>query len=75
MSSMRSPREMEMEIDVACSLVMPRLWRRAAQDPDPDTIDWLRFGAPAGILHPTIDRGIFPTYDPEVDTADLDRRS
>jgi hypothetical protein len=63
--------------DKSCSCITPvnfhllDHWRQAAKDPDPDPVDWLRFGAPAGILHPIPDRGIFPTYDPAIDVAEL----
>ena len=46
-------------------------WCEAAKEPDMEPLRWLRHGAPAGILNPILDRGIFPTYDPTVDVADL----
>jgi hypothetical protein len=47
-------------------------WRTAAKDPDTEPVQWLKFGAPAGILLPVVDRGIFPTYDPTIDTVEVD---
>ena len=35
-------------------------WRKAAGDPDDQVYQWLTQGAPAGILHPILDPGIFP---------------
>ena len=46
-------------------------WRTAAKDPDPEPVDWLKYGAPAGILIPVVDRGIFPTYDPSIDVIEV----
>jgi hypothetical protein len=46
-------------------------WCHASKDPDTEPLKWLRFGAPAGIINPIIDKGIFPTYDPTIDVADL----
>jgi hypothetical protein len=46
-------------------------WRTAAKDPDPEPVEWLKTGAPAGILIPVVDRGIFPTYDPCIDVVEV----
>jgi hypothetical protein len=48
------------------------LWCAAARDPDDQPVQWLISGAPAGLRHPIVDRGIFPTYDPEEDQASGD---
>ena len=45
-------------------------WRDAAKDPDSEPVRWLKEGALAGITQPVIDKGIFPLYDPELDTAE-----
>ena len=47
------------------------LWRQAAKDPDPEPVEWLKWGAPSGLLEEIPDRGIFPTYDPAIDIADV----
>jgi hypothetical protein len=47
-------------------------WQQAAKDPDTEAAQWLLHGAPAGITEPVKDCGIFPLYDPSVDTADVD---
>jgi hypothetical protein len=51
------------------------LWRQAAVDPDDQPEQWLVDGAPAGLLRPILDRGVFPIYDPEVDIAEVDAHS
>ena len=48
------------------------LWRAAAKDPDTEPPKWLARGAPAGILEPVQDRGIFPLYDPALDIAEVE---
>ena len=47
------------------------LWRTASKDFDSEAVRWLRHGAPAGILEPIKDMGIFPTYDPSIDVAEM----
>jgi hypothetical protein len=46
-------------------------WRTASKDPDPEPVQWLKTGSPAGILIPVVDRGIFPTYDPTLDVVEI----
>ena len=36
------------------------LWRTASKDPDTEPPMWLKHGAPAGIVEPIVDRGVFP---------------
>ena len=48
------------------------LWVCASKDPDELPVQWLRHGAPAGILHPIESRGVFPEYDPSVDVRTVD---
>ena len=48
------------------------LWMRASRDPDDLPVEWLRHGAPAGIVHDIESRGIFPQYTEEEDTATVD---
>ena len=38
-------------------------WVRAAGDPDDLLAEWLRHGAPLGVLHPVEPRGVFPPVD------------
>ena len=47
-------------------------WRTAAKDPDTEPVEWLKHGAPAGILIPVVDKGVFPTYDPTIDIVEVD---
>ena len=56
-----------------CVINLPLLehWQRAAKDPDDAAVDWLLHGAPAGIINPIPDRGIFPQYAPEDDIAEV----
>ena len=48
------------------------LWRTASKDPDTEPPVWLKHGAPAGIVEPILDRGIFPLYDPTIDVAEVE---
>ena len=48
------------------------LWVCASKDPDNLPVQWLRHGAPAGILHSIESRGVFPEYDPAVDVRTVD---
>jgi hypothetical protein len=48
------------------------LWVRASRDPDDLPVQWLRHGAPAGILKEIESRGIFPRYSDEEDTTTVD---
>ena len=48
------------------------LWCAASKDPDDQPIQWLVEGAPAGLLHPIADRGIFPTYSSAEDAIEGD---
>ena len=48
------------------------LWVCASQDPDELPVQWLRHGAPAGILHAIESRGIFQDYDPAEDVRTVD---
>jgi len=45
---------------------------RASRDPDDLPVEWLRHGAPAGIVHNIESRGIFPQYTEEEDSAAVD---
>ena len=47
------------------------LWRTASMDPDTAVVRWLREGAPAGLLQPIEDCGIFPTYSEEEDPQSM----
>ena len=38
-------------------------WRTASADPDDEIETWLRSGAPMGLRHHPIHKGIFPTHD------------
>ena len=48
------------------------LWVCASQDPDELPVQWLRHGAPAGIIHAIESRGIFMEYDPLEDVRTVD---
>ena len=48
------------------------LWCFASKDPDTQPLEWLQSGAPAGLRHHIIDKGIFPVYDEEEDAAEGD---
>jgi hypothetical protein len=56
---------------VPVKVVLLDHWRTAAKDPDPEPVQWLKTGAPAGILIPVVDRGIIPTYDPTADVEEV----
>ena len=42
-------------------------WVTAAKEPDDQPVQWFRHGAPSGLLHPILDRGVFELYDQDND--------
>ena len=54
------------------NLPLLALWCYVSKDPDDQPAKWIAEGAPAGLRHPVIDRGVFPTYAEDEDVPDGD---
>ena len=54
------------------NLSLLALWVSASKDPDDQPTEWIAEGAPAGLRHPIVDRGIFPTYAEDEDVPEGD---
>ena len=57
----------EMSTDINVPLLTA--WRSAASDPDWAVVNWLRYGAPAGIARTAEDCGGFPLINDEPDMS------